>query len=227
MRDEKAEIESTIVLRESWYDTLVSEGDHLHLIGSFDSSRTCVVDNARNMVILHPDFLVSCTVVADSFGCTRKAVMQDRVKATGDVSRPMVYGNILHALFQVALEANDFSTTYLNTGVDKLVIEHVESLYVLHEEIPVATEYLRSKLGLLQDWAKTFVSAKPKVQFSCSLVSTRNRTNLRRNLQWFRIIVVRITQLSPSTSCSTLKSMSGHPCSDSRVTLMRQSKPQS
>jgi DNA replication ATP-dependent helicase Dna2 len=102
-------------------------------------------------------------VVADSFSCVRKSVMQDRVKAAGDVSRPLVYGNILHALFQAALMANDFSTVYLNEVIDKLVVEHVESLYVLHEEIPVATKYVRSKSWLIQDWAKTFVALKPKV----------------------------------------------------------------
>lgn len=166
MKDEKTGIENIIVLRESWYDTIVAEGDHLHLIGVFDSAGQCIVDNGRNMVILHPDFLVSCTIVADSFGCTRKAVMQDRVKAAGDLSKPMVYGNILHALLQVALEGNDFSTTFLNSNIDKLVIEHVESLYILHEQVPVATEYLQSKLGLLQDWARTFVAVRPKVRNS-------------------------------------------------------------
>lgn len=183
MRDEKNNTENTVVLRESWYDTIVTEGDHLHLIGTFDSTGQCIVDNARNMVILHPDFLVSCTVVADSFGCTRKAVMQDRVKAAGDLSKPMVYGNILHALFQLALEANDFSTIFLNAGIEKLVVEHVESLYVLHEQIPVAREYLQSKLGLLQDWANTFLAAKPKVGDSCSGVFNREIANLNRNLQ--------------------------------------------
>lgn len=214
MRDEKTGVENIVVLRESWYDTIVTEGDHLHLIGVFDSVGQCIVDNARNMVILHPDFLVSCTVVADSFGCTRKAVMQDRVKAAGDLNKPMVYGNILHALLQMALEANDFSTTFLNSTIDKLVIEHVESLYVLHEQIPVATEYLQSKLGLLQDWARAFVAARPKVQNSCPSGFNRNIADLSREMRSSRIIVAQVLRLSQLTSYLTLKSMFGHPCLD-------------
>lgn len=212
MRDEKTGVENNIVLRESWYDTIVTEGDHLHLIGIFDSAGQCIVDNARNMVVLHPDFLVSCTVVADSFGCTRKAVMQDRVKAAGDLNKPMVYGNILHALLQVALEANDFSTAFLNSIIDKLVIEHVESLYVLHEQIPVATEYLKSKLGLLQDWARVFVAARPKVWNSCSNRFNRNITDLNRKMRSFRTTVAQVLRLLQLTNCLTLKSMFGHLC---------------
>lgn len=213
MSDEKTGVENIIVLRESWYDTVVTEGDHLHLIGFFDSAGQCIVDNARNMVILHPDFLVSCTVVADSFSCTRKAVMQDRVKAVGDLNKPMVYGNILHALLQMALEANDFSTTFLNSTIDKLVIEHVESLYVLHEQIPVATEYLQSKLGLLQDWARAFVAARPKVHNSCFSGFNRNIADLNRKMRSSRIIVAQVLRLSQLTSYLTLKSMFGHLCS--------------
>ncbi|KAG0639794.1 DNA replication factor Dna2-domain-containing protein [Tuber brumale] len=114
------------------------------------------------MIILHPDFLVSSTVVADSFSCVRKAVFQDRVKATGDISKPMVYGNILHSLFQIPLEANDFSTAFLRKSIDSLVVQYVESLYMLKEPLPVATEYLCSKIHLIQDWANLFVSKKPK-----------------------------------------------------------------
>lgn len=214
MRDEKTKVENTIVLRESWYDTMVTEGDHLHLIGSFDSAGQCIVDNARNMIILHPDFLVSCTVVADSFSCTRKAVMQDRVKAAGDITKPMIYGNILHALFQSALEANDFSTAFLSAGIDKLVIGHLESLYILHEQAPVATEYLQSKLGLLQDWAKTFLAVKPKVRDSFSNMRNRNIADLCRNLQWFKTIVVQLLRLSLLISCLILRNMFGRRCMD-------------
>ncbi|CAZ80284.1 unnamed protein product [Tuber melanosporum] len=114
------------------------------------------------MIILHPDFLVSSTVVADSFSCVRKAVFQDRVKATGDISKPMVYGNILHSLFQIALEANDFSTVFLRKSIDSLVVRYVESLYMLKEPLSVAAEYLCSKIHLIQDWASLFVSKKPK-----------------------------------------------------------------
>lgn len=125
--------------------------------------KTNVIDNASGMLIVNPDFLVSSTTVADSFGCTRRAVLQDRVKATGDISKPLVYGSILHELFQKALASNNFSTEFLRDSIDALLVQHIEQLYILKEEISAAKEYLRSKVELMQHWADLFISVKPKV----------------------------------------------------------------
>ena len=97
--DLKTDHRYTISLRQSWYDTRCHEGDYLHLIGDFDNMDHCVVDDSDNMLILHPDHLISSTVVADSFTCLRRAVLQDRVKATNTANQYQVYGHILHEVF--------------------------------------------------------------------------------------------------------------------------------
>lgn len=134
----------------------------MHVIGKFDKQRKCIIDNANNMLVIHPDFLVSSTTVADSFGCTRRAVLQDRVKASADISKPLVYGSILHELFQSALAVNDFSTRFFQVAIEKVLVENIEQLFILKEDIPVARDYLKSKVILIQEWANVFVSAVPK-----------------------------------------------------------------
>ena len=151
-------MERTIYLREDWYYVNAETGDIVHVIGKGN-----VIDNASGMLIVNPDFLVSSTTVADSFGCTRRAVLQDRVKATGDISKPLVYGSILHELFQKALAANDFTDKFLRESIDALLVRHIEQLYILKEEVQIAKEYLRSKVELIQHWANLFISVKPKV----------------------------------------------------------------
>ena len=116
------------------------------------------------MLILHPDHLISSTVVADSFGCTRRAVLQDRVKATSDSSPPLVYGTILHEIFQAAMLANRWDAVWLNELIDNIASRHIEDLYTIKLEIPQAVEYLRSKMPELQSWAELFVTSKPKVR---------------------------------------------------------------
>lgn len=120
------------------------------------------------MIILHPDHLISSTVVADSFGCTRRAVLQDRVKATSESSGPLVYGTMLHEIFQSAIMANRWDTEWLEHTIDTIATNHMENLYTIRIEIPQAVEHLRSKMGELQSWAELFISSLPKV----SLVST-------------------------------------------------------
>jgi DNA replication ATP-dependent helicase Dna2 len=149
-------------LRGFWYLTPVTEKAYVHVIGNFVGNR-CIIDNNHNMLILHPDHLVSSTVVADSFSCTRRAVLQDRVKATGDAALPMVYGTILHEIFQTALVANRWDTEYLTEIIEDVATKHVEDLYTIKIQVEDARGYLLSKMGELQSWAELFVSSQPKV----------------------------------------------------------------
>lgn len=121
------------------------------------------MDDAQNLLILHPDQLVSATVVADSFGCTRRAVLQDRVKATSEASPPLVYGTMLHEIFQEALLANRFDLGYLSELIDQNIEKHIEDLYTIKVGIADAKEHLQSKMTELSYWAKSFVSSQPQV----------------------------------------------------------------
>jgi len=129
----------------------------------FDARGRCIIDDTNNILILHPDHLISSTVVGDSFGCTRRAVLQDRVKATSEPSAPMLYGTILHEIFQAALLANRWDTEWLGEVIESIATNHLEGLYTIHLQIPDAVEYLMSKMGELQSWAEMFVSSQPKV----------------------------------------------------------------
>jgi DNA replication ATP-dependent helicase Dna2 len=114
------------------------------------------------MIILHPDHLISATVVADSFTCTRRAALQDRVKATGAAEKPQVYGHILHEIFGEGLKTNNWSTQNLRQIIEKILPNYIESLYEIQVQVPEAIEYLMGKMPELQGWASVFVSANPK-----------------------------------------------------------------
>lgn len=156
-----------IHLRQSWYDTRCTEGSYVHVIGQFNERNICEVDDNHNMLILHPDHLISALVVADSFGCIRRAVLQDRIKATSDPSPPQTYGTMLHEIFQEAMKANRWDTDWLNKTIDMIVAQHIEDLYAIKLSIPQAVEHMRSKMPELQAWAGIFVKSRPSV---CTLL---------------------------------------------------------
>ena len=147
-----------IFLRQSWFDSRCTKGSYLHLIGDFDHHGQCVVDDSDNMIILHPDHLISATVVADSFSCTRRAVLQDRIKATGAAEPPQVYGQILHEVFGQALKSNDWSTDHLRQIIEAILVNWMESLYEINTQVPQAVDYLMGKMPQLQAWASVFVN---------------------------------------------------------------------
>ena len=129
------------------------------------------------MLIVHPDHLISATVVADSFSCTRRAVLQDRVKATSGATKPLVYGQILHEIFQEAIRENRWDDQWMAMTIEKIGTNHLESLFEINVELVQAVEHLQSKATALQAWAKVFVSAKPKV-CACKIYTSYRIPNL-------------------------------------------------
>ncbi|KAM5348737.1 hypothetical protein ACJ41O_008560 [Fusarium nematophilum] len=161
----------TVHLRGSWFDTPAHPESYVHVIGDFTSKGQCIIDDAQNLLILHPDQLISATVVADSFGCMRRAVLQDRVKATSPPTPPLIYGTMLHEIFQEALLANRWDLPFLCAVIDRITGKHVEDLYTIKVGLATAREHLQSKMTELSYWAGAFVSSQPQNE---AVVEDRN-----------------------------------------------------
>lgn len=158
VKDERTQNRYIVCLRQSWYDTRCTKGAYVHIIGDFDRCGQCIVDDENNMIILHPDHLISATVVGDSFTCTRRAALQDRVKATSRATAPSVYGQIIHEMFGEALRLNEWSRDTFAGIVQKLLPMYLESLYEIGVTVADAREYLLGKTPELIGWAHVFVS---------------------------------------------------------------------
>ncbi|KAK1759636.1 hypothetical protein QBC47DRAFT_372637 [Echria macrotheca] len=171
VQDDKNDALRTVHLRGDWYDTEAHPKAYVHVIGEFDSAGRCIVDDNQNMIILHPDQLISATVLADSFMCIRRAVLQDRVKATGEASSAMIYGTILHEVFQEALMANNWEPQFLGKVVAKILDKHLEDLYIIKVSMDDARTHVLSKTPEMRAWAQRFVSPRPRLD---AVVQGRN-----------------------------------------------------
>ena len=154
-----------IILRQAWIDSPCVTGSVVHVIGDFDRYGQCIVDNTQNLLILHPDHLISATVVGDSFTCMRKAVLGDRVKATSNANHGTLYGHMLHEIFQESLRVNRWDDEWMASCIDKVASHHLEGLFELSIEHAVALEQLKARIVDLQAWAQIFINATPKVSF--------------------------------------------------------------
>ena len=146
-----------MLLRQSWYDTRCTKGSYVHIIGSFDNSGQCTIDDADGMVVIHPDHLISATVVGDSFTCTRRAALQDRIKATSRATAPQVYGHIIHEMFGEALRLDQWSRESFQAIIGHILPNYLESLYEIGVSEADAAEYLLGKTPDLMGWATLFV----------------------------------------------------------------------
>lgn len=163
VEDEKTKKVKAITLREAWYDTPCEKGSYVHVIGHFTPGGQCTVDNDNNMIILHPDHLISATTIGDSFGCMRKAVLQDRIKATSDANESAMVGIILHEVFQEALKANRWDHEWMVDLIQRIIPRKFETILEIGVTVEHVVDRLVSKIPQIQGWARIFVKARPSV----------------------------------------------------------------
>ncbi|KAL8934952.1 MAG: hypothetical protein Q9216_005656 [Gyalolechia sp. 2 TL-2023] len=173
VQSERTKLNKAIILRQSWVRSPCLPGSYVHLVGNFDNTGQCIIDDGQNLLIIHPDHLVSATVVGDSFSCIRRAVLQDRVKATNDTNEAQIYGHVLHEVFQEAMKANRWDDGWLHKVIENIVSRYLESFFEINVNPHHAIEQLKGKIAALQSWAEIYVAAKPKSE---AIIKDRNGT---------------------------------------------------
>ncbi|XP_020538539.1 DNA replication ATP-dependent helicase/nuclease JHS1 isoform X2 [Jatropha curcas] len=143
--DERGGEEQSVCLRG---ECVIAPGDTVNVIGEFDEQGKCEVDHENNLLIVHPEILVSGTRVAASFSCPRRTVLDERLKSN-DHSEAALIGTLLHQIFQAGL-INEKPTINLLEGYARKVLhKNIESLYAC---------------GVNEnDMLKTLVEAIPKI----------------------------------------------------------------
>lgn len=130
------------------------------------------------MFIVHPDTLISATRASDAHFCRRKAVLQEKVRSSSESSPALVYGNLLHELFQSCFlamaEASDssledkvaevFGPQRRAVEIDRLlkVPKNIESLFTIHVELDEARTHLKDRSSTFAEFAKQYISRHPK-----------------------------------------------------------------
>ncbi|KAK9237888.1 DNA replication factor Dna2-domain-containing protein [Lipomyces kononenkoae] len=160
--DEQLKCSAIIILRDDWVNSTVGVKGYINVIGEFDSTGQCVIDNRNGILIVHPDYLVSSTIVSEYFFCARKSVLAYRIKSPTDVNRSTVYGTIIHELFQECMTKSVFTIEYMDKVLEEILPRHIEKLFFLDEPVAVARAHVRERFDIIRSWAERFVSLQPK-----------------------------------------------------------------
>ncbi|CBI16748.3 unnamed protein product, partial [Vitis vinifera] len=126
--NEKTGEEQAVYLRDEWFYSVIAPGDTIHVIGKFDDQGKCDVDHDNNFLIVHPDILVSGTRVAASFSCSRRTVLDERLKCS-EHSTAALIGTLLHQIFQAGLIREIPTKVFLEEYARIVVQKNLESLY--------------------------------------------------------------------------------------------------
>ncbi|KAG6496118.1 hypothetical protein ZIOFF_043966 [Zingiber officinale] len=114
--------------KRDWFYSVIGPGDTLNVVGEFDDAGRCTVDRVKNLIIVHPDILLSGTRVASSFTCPRRAVLDERLKTT-EHSSVALLGTLLHQLFQAGLLKDLPSRQFLEEYAGIIIQRNIEDIY--------------------------------------------------------------------------------------------------
>ncbi|OVA14827.1 DNA replication factor Dna2 [Macleaya cordata] len=126
--NEQSGEERALHLHDEWFYSVIAPGDTIHVIGKFDDRGKCVVDHANNLLIVHPDILLSGTRVAASFSCPRRAVLDERLKCNEHSTAALV-GVMLHQIFQAGLVREHPTKEFLEEYARVVLHKNLESMY--------------------------------------------------------------------------------------------------
>ncbi|KAI7896863.1 DNA replication factor Dna2-domain-containing protein [Mucor mucedo] len=148
-------------LRGDWTHTVICVGDVVH-IPFISHTPEVIIDNAKHFIVVHPDRLISCTAVADSFVCTRKSVLQVKVRGISEYTEALVHGNIIHRVIQNALNVGDFKVESIKLEMERVVMDSLKDLYAMDQDEKTALLILNEYADGISKFGSTYVSNKPQ-----------------------------------------------------------------
>ncbi|GAN02316.1 DNA helicase [Mucor ambiguus] len=151
----------TAKLRQEWEQTRVVVGDVVH-IPYTTNMKEIIIDNQKSFIVVHPDRLISCTAVADSYSCLRKSVLQLKVKGVSEYTEALVHGNIIHTVLQNALQTGDFAVSSIRRQMKNVIANSLEDLYAMDQDEETALSILMEYADHIHAFGTKYVNEYPR-----------------------------------------------------------------
>ena len=163
----------TVILRLPWVYLEIKEGDIIHLIeGKIFSNKRLLSETKdpqtqlpnENLLVLHPDLLLSATTIGSAIRCQRSSSSQLLFHDTrGDVSLPMTIRNTAHKLLQSSLkykiENRSLIKDYMKQKIDELLELYSFAIIVCDETIDnVRDKIIKTNLNNIFIFFNKFVT---------------------------------------------------------------------
>ncbi|KAG8800957.1 Tripartite DNA replication factor [Serendipita sp. 398] len=157
-----------VVLQGDWATTSVIPGDIINIIGAFEPSQdaawasSITISPGGNLLILHPDLLITATAIANSSHCQRRPLISTLVTSSNDITPSLVWGNLLHEVVQLSLAEGRWDDQWINDKTDEIVRRNLDNLVQLNLSIDVAKAEIQKRAQGLQGFSRRFVGVNPK-----------------------------------------------------------------
>lgn len=186
-----------ITLKDHWVDIQVQVNDliRVHSISKGNEiSGNCEITATNGLIlVLHPELLLSATMLGGSFQCLRKAFINTVIGdgPGGDASEAATFGTLLHELAEKSLinsgssaMSNNFAGMNENCMEDFIVglaRKSALDLYAINKTVDNFIEHARNVISGVEKWSKKLTALSRKSRIMArdlgSKMSSANRND--------------------------------------------------
>ncbi|KAG6829909.1 hypothetical protein H0H87_009811 [Tephrocybe sp. NHM501043] len=160
-----------VILRDDWMATDVRIGDIINVLGTFDLAttssssiiRSITITAKSNLLILHPDLLLTATALSNAPQCRRKPLLSNLVRSTSDTTPALVWGNMLHEVMQSCLSENRWETSWVDDKIEQVILKGLNELIKIDVTIEQAKREVTTRAKGLLAFSEKYISEFPKV----------------------------------------------------------------
>ena len=141
--------------------------DVVNIIGNWDRSITgtpsITINSMENLLIHHPDYLVTATSLSEGSVCRRKPLISNLVRPTSNTLASSVWGRILHEVVESCLSENRWDKKFIDDETDDVLRKHLQDLLKIETTIEEATDEIKKRASGLAVFSKRYIGKFPKV----------------------------------------------------------------
>ena len=133
---------------------------------------TITVTAKQNLLIHHPDLLITATALSNAPQCRRRPLIQGLVRSPYDSTPALVWGNMLHEVMQACLLARRWEEHWITDKIKEVVMKSLLELVKIGATVDQAVIEVKARAKGLYSFAEKYVADVPKVRspslYSCN-----------------------------------------------------------
>ncbi|KAI9456742.1 AAA domain-containing protein [Russula earlei] len=155
-----------IILRDDWVYTDIHEGDVVNVIGMFhkaaDGQKSITVTTLENLLIHHPDTLLTPSLLASAPNCQRRPLITMLLRTPSPPTPALVYGTVLHNVLQKCLQEKRWDMPWMEAHVEAALSMAFGDLVRAGITLSIAKdETLRRAVGV-KAFGERYIGDNPK-----------------------------------------------------------------
>ncbi|KAJ7250856.1 DNA replication factor Dna2-domain-containing protein [Mycena haematopus] len=169
----------SVILADEWARTDVRVDDIVNVLGPFIKSATPTpsisITSNENIIILHPDLLLTPSALSTSLECRRKPLLSGLVRSSSDTTPALVWGNILHEVMQASMSTGRWEDRWVDEKIEEVIREKISDITKIRLSVEDATREIKLRAKGLKAFSEKYIGDSPKAQ--AELTNTRSGPN--------------------------------------------------